>query len=189
MDQTWKIVKTLWIPLINGIHNSSLFSRSDPFFSRLNGGSSLFDDLIDGAQTGNNDGRRSNHTTTFTTGNGNTIHITRTVIGGDGSVRREMRFRTPAAPSNAEPNPRPTARVQPTSRPPPPNNTSNRYIFILLLVCFDKAYKSLQNSTIVFYWDAIEFLNRFDFTRYRGNFFVSLFLVGNVYKGMFALRT
>lgn len=98
---------------------------SDPFFSRLNGGSSLFDDLIDGAQTGNNDGRRSNHTTTFTTGNGNTIHITRTVIGGDGSVRREMRFRTPAAPSNAEPNPRPTARVQPTSRPPPPNNTSN----------------------------------------------------------------
>jgi len=98
---------------------------SDPFFSRLNGGSSLFDDLIDGAQTSNNDGRRSNHTTTFTTGNGNTIHITRTVIGGDGSVRREMRFRTPAAPSNAEPNPRPTARVQPTSRPPPPNNTSN----------------------------------------------------------------
>jgi len=98
---------------------------SDPFFSRLNGGSSLFDDLIDGAQVSNNDGRRSNHTTTFTTGNGNTIHITRTVIGGDGSVRREMRFRTPAAPSNAEPNPRPTARVQPTSRPPPPNNTSN----------------------------------------------------------------
>ena len=38
-------------PLIYGIHNySSLFSRSDPFFSRLNGGSSLFDDLIDGAQ-------------------------------------------------------------------------------------------------------------------------------------------
>ena len=37
-------------PLINNIHNSSLFSRSDPFFSRLNGGSSLFDDLIDGAQ-------------------------------------------------------------------------------------------------------------------------------------------
>ena len=122
-------------PLINGIHNSSLFSRSDPFFSRLNGGSSLFDDLIDGAQTSNDDGRRSNHTTTFTTGNGNTIHITRTVIGGDGSVRREMRFRTPAAPSNAEPNPRPTARVQPTSRPPPPNNTSNRYTFILLFVC------------------------------------------------------
>ena len=77
----------------------------------------------------------SHHTTTFTTGNGNTIHITRTVIGGDGSVRREMRFRTPAAPSNAEPNPRPTARVQPTSRPPPPNNTSNRYTFILLFVC------------------------------------------------------
>ena len=87
------------------------------------------------AQVSNNDGRRSNHTTTFTTGNGNTIHITRTVIGGDGSVRREMRFRTPAAPSNAEPNLRPTARVQPTSRPPPPNNTSNRYTFTLLFVC------------------------------------------------------
>ena len=124
-------------PLINGIHNSSLFFRSDPFFSRLNGGSSLFDDLIDGAQASNNDGRRSNHTTTFTTGNGNTIHITRTVIGGDGSVRREMRFRTPAAPSNAEPNPRPTARVQPTSRPPPPNNTSNRYTFFCLFVRTD----------------------------------------------------
>ena len=91
--------------------------------------------MIDGAQTGNNEGRGSNHTTTFTTGNGNTIHITRTVIGGDGSVRREMRFRTPAAvPSNAEPNPRPTARVQPTSRPPPPNNTSNRYFFAIMAV-------------------------------------------------------
>ena len=59
----------LWIPLINGIHNSSLFSRSDPFFPRLHGGSSLFNDLIDGAQTSNNDGRWSNHTTTFTTDN------------------------------------------------------------------------------------------------------------------------
>ena len=36
-------------------------------------------------------------TTTFSTGNGGTVHITRTVIGGDGSVRREMRFRTPTA--------------------------------------------------------------------------------------------
>ena len=101
--------------------------RSDPFFSRLNGGSSLFDDLVDGS--GSNDGlggRRSSHTTTFTTGNGNTIHITRTVIGGDGSVRREMRFRTPDQ-SAADPNPRPTARVQPTSRPPP-NNISSRYL-------------------------------------------------------------
>jgi len=95
---------------------------SDPFFSRVNGGTSLFDDLLDGA-TSANGGGRSSHTTTFTTGNGNTIHITRTVIGGDGSVRREMRFRTPAS-ANAEPNPRPTARVQPTSRPPS-NNTSS----------------------------------------------------------------
>ena len=95
--------------------------RSDSFF-----GSSLFDDLVDGHHRGaagvgqngtGNDGRTSH--TTFSTGNGNTIHITRTVIGGDGSVRREMRFRTP----NAEPQPRPTARVPPTYRPPPTSET------------------------------------------------------------------
>ena len=105
--------------------------RSDPFFSRLNGGSSLFDDLVDGSGSNDLGGRRSSHTTTFTTGNGNTIHITRTVIGGDGSVRREMRFRTPDQ-SAADPNPRPTARVQPTSRPPP-NNISSRYLHNYLL--------------------------------------------------------
>ena len=27
-------------------------------------------------------------------GEGGTVHITKTIIGGDGSVRREMRFRT-----------------------------------------------------------------------------------------------
>lgn len=85
---------------------------SDPFFSRPRGGS-LFDDLLDGG------GQHGGHTTTFTTGNGNTIHITRTVIGGDGSVRREMRFRTP----NSEPT-RPTARVPPTSRSTPTSTTN-----------------------------------------------------------------
>ena len=40
-------------------------------------------------------------TTTFSTGNGGTVHITRTVIGGDGSVRREMRFRTPTSEDHA----------------------------------------------------------------------------------------
>ena len=90
------------------------FSRSDPFFSRVGAAGGLFDDL---------DGVRSSHTTTFSTGNGNTIHITRTVIGGDGSVRREMRFRTP----NSEPT-RPTARVPPNtarSAPPPPTSTTS----------------------------------------------------------------
>ena len=80
--------------------------RSDPFFSRVGAAGGLFDDL---------DGVRSSHTTTFSTGNGSTIHITRTVIDGDGSVRREMRFRTP----NTEPS-RPTARVPPNTRSAPP---------------------------------------------------------------------
>ena len=34
-------------------------------------------------------------------GEGGTVHITKTIIGGDGSVRREMRFRTQSA-SRAE---------------------------------------------------------------------------------------
>eukprot|EP00090_Calanus_glacialis_P004419 TRINITY_DN13297_c0_g1_i3.p1 TRINITY_DN13297_c0_g1~~TRINITY_DN13297_c0_g1_i3.p1 ORF type:complete len:422 (+),score=95.72 TRINITY_DN13297_c0_g1_i3:576-1841(+) len=49
---------------------------------------SIFDDLPAGT---------SSSSTTFLTGDGGTVHITRTVIGGDGSVRREMRFRTPSA--------------------------------------------------------------------------------------------
>jgi hypothetical protein len=48
---------------------------------------SIFDDLPAGS---------SSSSTTFLTGDGGTVHITRTVIGGDGSVRREMRFRTPS---------------------------------------------------------------------------------------------
>ena len=55
--------------------------------------SSLFEDLIDGSP--------GVHTTTsYSTGDGNTVHITRTVIGDDGSVRREMRFRTPNSEDN-----------------------------------------------------------------------------------------
>ncbi len=65
---------------------------SSPFFSFTGGG--LFDDLSDGPGV---------HTTTFTTNDGTgTVHITRTVIGDDGSVRREMRFRTPNAADAAE---------------------------------------------------------------------------------------
>lgn len=37
------------------------------------------------------------HTSTTTVLSGGTVHITRTVVGEDGRVRREMRFRTPSA--------------------------------------------------------------------------------------------
>ena len=102
------------------------FSRSDPFFSR-GGHGTLFDDL---------DGFHS-HTTTFSNGNGNTIHITRTVIGEDGSVRREMRFRSPnSSSSEATKRPtnkeqfwdapkRPTARVSPNVKPTGNGTTTN----------------------------------------------------------------
>ena len=61
---------------------------------------SIFDDLPAGTTT---------CSTSFKTGDGGTVHITRTVIGGDGSVRREMRFRTPSA-----------------SRAPPPGTDQDR---------------------------------------------------------------
>jgi curved DNA-binding protein CbpA len=57
---------------------------------RPNRSRSLFDDIFDGPNV---------HTSTFTTPDGGTVHITRTVFGDDGSVRREMRFRTPTAAS------------------------------------------------------------------------------------------
>eukprot|EP00096_Caligus_rogercresseyi_P007411 TRINITY_DN2525_c0_g2_i1.p1 TRINITY_DN2525_c0_g2~~TRINITY_DN2525_c0_g2_i1.p1 ORF type:complete len:308 (+),score=104.91 TRINITY_DN2525_c0_g2_i1:72-995(+) len=37
-------------------------------------------------------------TTTYSSSDGSTVHITRTVIGNDGSVRREMRFRASSPP-------------------------------------------------------------------------------------------
>ena len=49
---------------------------------------SIFDDLPAGTST---------CSTTFRTGEGGTVHITRTLVTGDGSVRREMRFRTPSS--------------------------------------------------------------------------------------------
>jgi len=78
-------------------HAASVFN-SHPFFGGGMGlgpmgmGAGIFDDLLDG---------NSSTTTTYKSGDGGTVHITRTVIGGDGSVRREMRFRTPSA-SRAE---------------------------------------------------------------------------------------
>eukprot|EP00095_Tigriopus_kingsejongensis_P007963 snap_masked-scaffold135_size322082-processed-gene-0.0 protein:Tk07963 transcript:snap_masked-scaffold135_size322082-processed-gene-0.0-mRNA-1 annotation:"chaperone protein dnaj" len=64
--------------------------------SSLHNGGSLFDDLMDGPNV---------QTTTFTSGSGaGTVHITKTVIGDDGSVRREMRFMTPSQ-SMEDPSP------------------------------------------------------------------------------------
>jgi hypothetical protein len=77
---------------------------SSPFFAGFphsaSVGASLFDEMMDGPGV---------QTTTFTTNDGTgTVHITKTVIGDDGSVRREMRFRTPgasgASPSASSPN-------------------------------------------------------------------------------------
>jgi len=72
-------------------HGSSIFS-SHPFFRSRETGSSFFTDSPDGT---------SATTTTYTSGEGGTVHITKTVIGGDGSVRTEMRFRSPSV-STAE---------------------------------------------------------------------------------------
>ena len=60
----------------------------NPIFKRASSGPSMFNDPL---------GERSTTSTTQRTGDGGTVHITKTVIGEDGSVRREMRFRTPSA--------------------------------------------------------------------------------------------
>ena len=57
---------------------------------------SFFDDDHHDVMTGNSGGVTfKTYTTTESKGEGDTVHITRTIIGDDGSVRREMRFRTP----------------------------------------------------------------------------------------------
>ena len=72
-------------------------------------GGSLFDDLLDGPGV---------HTTTFTTNNGTgTVHITKTVIGDDGSVRREMRFKTPNVSETNKTNGTARTRVSDTGIP------------------------------------------------------------------------
>jgi len=55
-------------------------------------GASIFDDLLD-----------SNSTTTYKSSDGGTEHISKTVIGADGSVTKQMTFRTPSS-SRAEEN-------------------------------------------------------------------------------------
>ena len=74
-------------------HAASVFNAHPFFTGRVRVGGSLFDDILDAGS--------STSTTTYQSGDGGTVHITRTVIGGDGSVRREMRFRTPSS-SRAE---------------------------------------------------------------------------------------
>ena len=66
-------------------HAASIFN-AHPFFGG-GFGASIFDDMLEGASS----------TTTYQTGEGRTVHITRTVIGGDRRVKRAMRFRTPSA--------------------------------------------------------------------------------------------
>jgi len=63
----------------------------NPIFKRASSGPSMF-----------NTSEKSTSSTTERTGEGGTVHITKTVIGDDGSVRREMRFRTPSANRGAE---------------------------------------------------------------------------------------
>jgi len=70
-------------------HAASVFNAHPFFTGRVRVGGSLFDDILDAGS--------STSTTTYQSGDGGTVHITRTVIGGDGSVRREMRFRTPSS--------------------------------------------------------------------------------------------
>jgi len=74
-------------PQYSHSHNPGGFFHSHQRFPGSDIHVSIFDDLPAGT---------SSSSTTFLTGDGGTVHITRTVIGGDGSVRREMRFRTPS---------------------------------------------------------------------------------------------
>jgi len=71
--------------------NSKNIFDFNPIFKRASSGPSMF-----------NTSEKSTSSTTERTGEGGTVHITKTVIGGDGSVRREMRFRTPSANRGAE---------------------------------------------------------------------------------------
>ncbi|CAB4060307.1 unnamed protein product [Lepeophtheirus salmonis] len=67
-------------------------------------------------------------TTTYSSSDGSTVHITRTVIGNDGSVRREMRFRATSPPgSRGRPDgKRATQRSNSLHRPSPSSSTSSR---------------------------------------------------------------
>eukprot|EP00090_Calanus_glacialis_P009114 TRINITY_DN17468_c0_g1_i1.p1 TRINITY_DN17468_c0_g1~~TRINITY_DN17468_c0_g1_i1.p1 ORF type:complete len:448 (-),score=126.73 TRINITY_DN17468_c0_g1_i1:50-1393(-) len=72
--------------------HASVFS-SHPFFSSRGTGSSIFSDLPNGS---------SSTTSTHTSGEGVPIIIKKTVTGGDGSVRVEMRFSSPSTSLDEE---------------------------------------------------------------------------------------
>jgi len=72
----------------NPFHNTKSAFDFRPIFKGASFGSSIFDDPLAGRTTSSTEHR---------SGDGGTVHITKTVIGEDGSVRREMRFRTPSA--------------------------------------------------------------------------------------------
>ena len=101
----------------NGSYRNSSFNPSDPFdlFKRFFGDSDPFKDIFSsvlGHHAHYNSPQfsrlhdirleRSYDPSAKTTyeehdGDGGTVHITKTIIGGDGRVRREMRFRTQSA--------------------------------------------------------------------------------------------
>lgn len=99
----------------------SMFSgrHPDPFASSAFFSGSLFD---------NNpfeNGGSGTHTTTYTT-RGGTVQITRTVIGGDGSVRKETRFQTPStSPESAKPST--TASTTPPPSAPKAAKSENNF--------------------------------------------------------------
>ena len=75
----------------NAFPNSKNIFDFNPIFKRASSGPSMF-----------NTSEKSTSSTTERTGEGGTVHITKTVIDGDGSIRREMRFRTPSANRGTE---------------------------------------------------------------------------------------
>jgi len=78
----------------HGLHHphASLFN-SHPFFRSSGTGSSIFNDLANGSPT-------TTSTSTCTSAGGDPIIIKKTVVGGDGSIRTEMRFRSTSTSSN-----------------------------------------------------------------------------------------
>lgn len=77
----------------NSFPNSRNIFDFNPIFKRASSGPSMFNVPV--VET-------SSSSTTQRTGEGGTVHITKTVIGEDGSIRREMRFRTPSASRRGE---------------------------------------------------------------------------------------
>merc|ERR1712128_285286 len=78
----------------HGLHypHASLFN-SHPFFRSRGTSSSIFNDLANGSST-------TTSTSTCTSAGGDPIIINKTVVGGDGSIRTEMRFKSTSTSSN-----------------------------------------------------------------------------------------